>query len=116
MDSTDTNGLPPPLLLQRAVFAQECTPPITQINTRGHLSHHHITLILLTQVTHDQSRHIIITHKPVARVTEVMGVRQVMFRLQGLVNAGVLPEISMERAEGVLANHPLEFRNALVVR
>ena len=116
MDSTDMNGLHPPLPPQQAVFAQGCIPPITQTNTRGHLSRHHITLIPLTQATRDQSRHTTITHKLVARVMEVMGVRQATFRLQGLVNAGVLPEISMERVEGVLVNHPLEFRNALVAR
>jgi len=112
----DTNGLHHPSPLQQATFAQECILPIIQINTRGHLSHHHTTLILLTQVTLDQSRHITTTRKVVVRVTEAMGVRQVTFRLQGLVNAGVLPEISMERVEGALANRLLEFRNALVAR
>lgn len=116
MDSTDTNGLLPPLPLRPAMFARACTPPITQTSTRGLLSHHHITLILPTQAIRDQSRLTTTTRKQVQRVTEVMGVRQAMFRLQGLAKDEARLVISMEPVEGVLANHPSEFRNAPVVR
>ena len=116
MDSTDTSGPLPPSPLQQATFVLGCTPPITQISTRGHLSHHHTTLILLTLAIHDQSHHTTTTHKQVVKVTEVMGVRQAMFRLQDLANDGALLGISMELVEEALENHPLESRNAPVVR
>ena len=116
MDSMGTSGLLPLSPLQQAMSARGCTPPIIQISTRGLLSHHHITLILLTQVIRDQSHHIITTHKRVGKVTEAMVVRRVMFRLQGLANDEGRPEISMELVEGAPENHPSESRSALAVR
>lgn len=107
------NGPLPPLLLQRVTFARGCTPLIIQISTRGHLSHHHTTLIPLTR---DQSRHIITTPKRAGKVTEVMGVQRAMFRLRGLASDGVRLEISMGPAEGVPENRLLASRSALVVR
>lgn len=113
MDSTDTNAPLPPLPLQQAMSAQGCTPLTIQISTRGHLSHHHTTLIPLTR---DQSRHITTTPRRVEKATEATGVQRAMFRLRDLASDGVRLETSTELAEEVLASHLLGFRSALVVR
>ena len=116
MDSTGTNGLLPPSPLRRAMFARECILPIIRTNTRGHPSHHHITLILRTRVIRDQSRRTTITRKRVERGTGVMVVRQVTFHLQDLASGEVRLGTSMELVEGVPGSRPLAFRSALVVR
>jgi hypothetical protein len=96
--------------------AQGCTPPIIQTTTHGPLSHHHITLILLTQVIRDQSRRITTIRKPVGKGTEVMVVRRAMFLLQGLASEEARLGTNMEPVEGVQENRLSEFRGALVVR
>jgi len=116
MDNTDTNGPLPPSPPRPVMFARACTPPIIQTNTRGLPSRRHITSILLTRVTRDQSRHITTTPKRVGKGTEVMVVRRAMFRLRGPVRDGVRPGTSMELVEGALENHPSAFRSVLVVR
>ena len=98
------------------MFVQECIPPITRTNTHGPLSHHHITLILLTRVIHDQSRHTITIRKPVGKDTEVMVVRPAMFRLQGLASEEARLGINTELVEGVPESHLSVFRGALAVR
>ena len=115
MGNMDRNG---PLLLsppRQAMFAPGCIPPIIQ-TTRGLLSHHHTTLILLTQVIRDQSRHTTTIHKLVAKVTEVMVVRRAMFRLQDPASEEARLGINMELVEGVPESHLSVFRGALAVR
>ena len=116
MDSMGTNGLLPLSLLRRAMSVQECTPQIIQTSIRGLLNHHHTTLILPTRVTRDQSHHTTTTRKRAGKGTEVMVVRRAMYLLQGLASEEARLETNMELVEGVPENHPLAFRNVLVVR
>jgi len=115
-DSMDRNGPLPPSPLRQAMFAQGCTPPIILTTTHGPLSHHHIILILLTQVTRDQSRHTITIRKPVGKAREVMVALRAMFRLQGPASEGARLGTNTEPVEGVPENHLSAFRGALVVR
>lgn len=116
MDSTDTNGLPPPSPPRQVMSAQGCTLLIIQTNTRGLPSHHHITLILLIRAIHDQSRHTTTTHKRVEKGTEAMVVLQAMFRPQDLASDEARLGTSTEPVEGAPENHPSVFRSALAVR
>ena len=116
MVSTDANGPPPSPPPRRAMFNQECTPPIIETNTRGLPSHHHITSILHTRVTHDQLHHTISTGKGVGKVAGAMVVLPAMFRLRGLLNNEVRLGTSMKLVESPLENHRSAFGSVLVVR